>query len=393
MSFLVPFLESNSYLVYCPDFGVHYSFKIENPNSGIAFESSQYQVAFFDENGTVIETDSGYLELILPGQVMGIGGDVYLDEGMTTTYFEVQINAGDASYTDLTTTFSVDSIMYREGDYSSNVYGVISNPFESDITTLRVSSIVYNEASEIIGGGYTYKNFLLANDSSGVKVSTTNSGNVAKGELYPVLSGLSDIDASDDLPSDATDLVIVQYGYGQSGSQVGFGMILANPNENYSVEGTKYQVTVYAEDGSVIGIDEGYINLILPSQTLGFASELYVGDDVQSSTVDIKILSGDFEESEPIPPFSSENISYLPDGYYPKITGQIASPYTSDITQVKVSGICYDENGEIIGGGFTYLDFVPANSKAAAEVSVTCSSAPASSELFAALSGLSDIED
>jgi len=57
-----------------------------------------------------------------------------------------------------------------------------------------------------------------------------------------------------------------------------------------------------------------------------------------------------------------------------------------------VSAIAYDEAGEIIGGGFTYLDFVPANGKAAVEVSITSTGIPATTELYAIVSGLSDFE-
>ena len=51
-----------------------------------------------------------------------------------------------------------------------------------------------------------------------------------------------------------------------------------------------------------------------------------------------------------------------------------------------------NEAGEIIGAGFTYLDFVPANGKAAVEVGITSAGKPATVELHAAVSALSDVE-
>ena len=57
---------------------------------------------------------------------------------------------------------------------------------------------------------------------------------------------------------------------------------------------------------------------------------------------------------------------------------------------MKVSAIAYNENGEIIGSGFTFLDFAPANGKAAVEVSVTVDGTPTSVEIFATFSSLSE---
>jgi len=74
------------------------------------------------------------------------------------------------------------------------------------------------------------------------------------------------------------------------------------------------------------------------------------------------------------------------------VTGEVISPYTKDITNIRVSAIGYNEAEEIIGGGFTYLDFVPANGKAAVEVSITSSETPATADLYAAVSALSDFD-
>jgi hypothetical protein len=59
---------------------------------------------------------------------------------------------------------------------------------------------------------------------------------------------------------------------------------------------------------------------------------------------------------------------------------------------LRVSAIVYNEAGDIIGGGFTYLDFAPANDKTAVEVSITCIGTPAKIELYATVSSLSDFE-
>lgn len=369
-----------------------YSFIVENPNSGLALENSQYQIAIYDAGGTVIMAESGYIELILPGQKLGIGGTAYLNEGLEASKIDVQIIAGNAKATDLTTTFTTDKVTYYSSDIFSKARGIIVNPFDKDLSELRISAVIYNEAGEIIGGGYTYLNFLLAQSSTGVEMTVTSAGQVAKVELYPAVSGLSMLTEGVKPPENAQDLVLIKQGYGQDDTEVGFGMLIQNPNGGYAVERTMYHVTFYAEDGSVLGVNDGYVDTLLPDQVLGIGGDLYLEKGVSVARADFQIMSGDYESSDSIPTFTSDNVKYLTDRYFPKVTGEIVSPYAKDITNLRVSVIAYNEAGDIIGGGYTYLDFVPANGKAAVEVSIKCAGKPAKVELYASVSSLSEFK-
>ncbi len=370
---------------------IGYGFIVHNPNSNYAFESSDYQIALYNAEGTVIETDSGYIELILPGQNLGVGGNIYLDEGLTATKMDIQLSAGNVIVSDLVDLFVVEKTAYLPGDYSSYAVGVINNPYDKDITSLRVSALVYNDAKEIIGGGLTYLNFLLAQKSIGVSVSVTSNGTVANVELYPALSGLSLLETSDQLPEGASNLVLSKQGYGQDGSNLAIGMILENPNQGYSIENSLYHVTSYSSDGSVLGVSDGYINLLLPGQILGVADAQYLDEGAVVSTIDIQIMTGDYTQSDVIPTFTSENVSFLADQYSPQVTGEILNPYSQEVTNVRVDAIAYNDAGDIIGSGFTYLDFIPANTKAAASVYLSVAGTPAKVELYAAVSALSEI--
>ena len=369
-----------------------FAFLVENPNAGFAIENSQYQVAIYDEAGTVIETDSGYIELILPNQTLGVASTMWLDEGVTASKIEVQLLEGNTVATEPIPTFEVESNAYYAGEYSTDATGIISSPYNRDLTDIRVSAVVYNEAGEIVGGGFTYLNFILANGSTGVEVSVSSSGDVTTVELYPAISGLTFLGEEEDLPEGASDIAIVKQGFGQDDQEAGFGMLIENPNGGFAVENSQYHVTAFAEDGHVLVTDEGYVEVLLPNQTLGVGGDLWLGEGMEIAHVEIQVKAGSFVESEQIPYFTAENITYQADEYFPQVTGQIISPYTKDITDLRVSAIAYDEAGEIIGGGFTYLDFVPANGKAAVEVSITSTGIPATTELYAVVSGLSDFE-
>jgi hypothetical protein len=130
---------------------------------------------------------------------------------------------------------------------------------------------------------------------------------------------------------------------------------------------------------------------LLPTQTLGVADSQYLDEGVIVSRVDVQIKTGSFSELDIIPMFTSENVNFIPDEYSPQVTGEIISPYSKEVSNVRVDAIAYNEAGEIIGSGTTYLSFVPANSKAAVSVYVTVAGTPAKVELFASPSALSDL--
>lgn len=369
-----------------------YAFIVENPNMSLAYENSQYQLAVFDESGAVVGTDSGYIDLLLPGQLLGIAGDLFMDEGVTISKIEVQLNVGDPEPAEPVPAFSFESETYYEDDYSAYVTGVINNPYDINLTDLSVSAIVYDEAGNIIGGGYTYMSFILANGAGGIKVPVTSAGEVASMELYPTRSRMSQFFSEEALPDDALEIVLVKHGFGQGDYSVGFGMLIENPNSGYAIENSQYQITIFAEEGTVLETTTGYISLLLPEQLLGVAEDLYLEEGMKIGYAEIQLLAGDYVESEIIPLFTDDNATYQPGTYSSQVTGFIVSPYTSDITDVMVCAIVYDENEEIIGTGYTYLGFVPANGKAAVEVPVTVAGTPFSVELFATVYSLSDFE-
>jgi hypothetical protein len=390
-------LEAEAIQVVAQGFGqdgqeLGFAFLVENPNPGLAFENSRYQIAIYDDSDTVLETDSGYIQVIWPSQELGVAGTVFLDEGVTASKLEVQLLEGDSVPTEPIPTFTVESSAYYASEYVGAATGVINSPYGVDLHLIHVSAVAYDEGGEIIGGGFTYLNFILANGSTGVQVSVTTSGDVATVELYPTISGLTLLQEVTELPEGAIDVALVKQGFGQDDQELGFAMLMENPNAEFAIEGSQYHVTAYAEDGHVLATEEGYVNVLLPNQTLGVAGTIYLIEGTSVVRVDAQALAGDFVESDPLPYFTAENVTYHPDEYVPKVTGQIVSPYNKDVTELRVAAIPYSEAGEIIGGGFTYLDFVPANGKAAVEVSITSSGTPATTELYATVSGLSDFE-
>jgi hypothetical protein len=340
----------------------------------------------------VVDTASGYIELVLPGQTLGVGDSTILDEGVTVSKIEVQISTGDAVPSSAIPTFTVDMVEFRVGTFSSHAVGIIRSPFNIDISSLRVSAVAFDATNNIIGGGFTYANFITANGSRGIEVSVNALPNVSRVEIYPTVSGLSLLTSPDIIPEGASPLAVLRQGYGQDDNSVAYGIVMQNPNGNYSIESSEYYATLYSGDGRVLGVAEGYINVVLPGQTIGIAGNSYLTGAEAVARMEVQVQTDELVPSEPLPIFTAENISYFPGDYSSSVTGQIVNPYPRDISQLKVAAILYDGAGTIIGGGYTYLDFVPANGRAAVDVSVTSTGQPTGVELYATVSALSEIK-
>lgn len=365
------------------------AFIVENPNPRFAFEHTQYQAAAYDANGTVLGTASGYLTLILPGQRLGFADTTWLEEGARAARVEVQLLAGDPVLSDPIPDFTVEHATFINGEFSDTATGLVHSPYAVDLRDVRVSAVLYDAEDQIVGAGYTYVNFVPANQSMGVAVSVVAPRNVARVELYPAVSGLTLLLDVPLLPQGAQPIRLLRQGFGQDETQIGFGMLVENPNAGFAVEDSLYHVAAFAADGSVLATDEGYLEVLVPQQTVGVGGTFYLPRAVEVARVEAHVLSGEFVETSSLPAFSAEQATYRAHAYFPQVTGVILNPYERDITNLRVSALLYDAAGEIVGGGFTYLDFVPARGQAAVELYVV-GRRPAAVELYALPSSLSE---
>jgi hypothetical protein len=369
---------------------VGYAIIIENPNAGVAFESSQYQVAILDDEGTVLSTNSGYLQLILPEERAAVAGSTFLPEGETAASLEVSFKEGRAEPLDVTTGFTASQETFLPDEYYPKVTGIISNPYSIDLDDVLVSAVTFDEAGEISGSGYTYMHFIPAHGETGVDMSVSVTGEPAHVELYASMSGLTLLhDRSDDLQS-AELLELHSQGFGQQldRREVGWGFLVENTNVEAGIERAKYTVTLFDDQGYVIGTDYGYITLLLPGETLGIAGGIYPPEGYFPEKIVVQVLSGSAVELDAREFFAADDATFVDDEYYPKVTGRITNLTDETLDDVIVSAIAYNDGGDIIGGGYTYVDFVPANGNAAAEVSIQLSETPARVELHPTLSSL-----
>lgn len=364
------------------DRGLGYGFVIENPNPTLAVDTLPYEVAFFDEEGALVGTDTGYVQRLLPDQTLGVAGTTGLDEGVTVAAVEVRLREGAFVAVEPQPGFAAEQVVFEDGPYVDRATGVVLNPYPYALTDVRVSALVTNDDGTIIGGGFTYLNFIPAESATGVHMSLTKDGEVAGAALYPVPSGLSSVEAS-------AGLDVREVGYGQRGRSVGYGFLIEDPDAAQAMEGTQYRVTAYDREGRVLTTDQGYVTWMLPGQTLGVGGTLSVGEGQEVARLDAQALPGDRVAADRSLAFEAESVAYQEDDYTAVVTGRIANPYDERVSDLRVFALAYDRRGVVIGGGDTYLDAIRAKGRSDVEVRVTVPAAPARVELYATLSSIS----
>jgi hypothetical protein len=269
---------------------------------------------------------------------------------------------------------------------------VVNNPYDRMITDLRVSVVAYDRAGAIVGGGVTYLPFIAAAGKSGVVSSLVGDQTVARADIYPALSDQSQVTApGDGLPFGAREPALLKYGFGQIGREVGYGVLIQNPNDSFRVQQTRFHVTAYGDGDRVLAVDDGIAEVLLATETLGVGGALSLDGDERVERVEVQLLAGKFTMSPAPPRFKAEEVTYVADEEHPHVSGQIVNPYSQDANNLLVSAIAYDTADAIIGGGYAFLEFVAAGGKSAVEVPLVTLPA-ARVELYATQSALTKMK-
>lgn len=373
---------------------VAFGFIVENPDDVNAVINSEYRVTAF-EGGSELESASGYLDYVLPGQRVGVGGSIFIPSGRNADSIAVELTAGEAADPELDPGFAISGVTYYPDSLFPSATGLISTTSDQPLQDFEVFAVGYDASGAIIGGGYTFVSFILAGGTTGIEVNVASEEEPARVELFPVVTSLTVYGISDTSSAGAQPLGIVADGFGPSAfeNELGWGFIVENPNTGLAAETTAYQVTAYAADGKVLGVYSSYISLLLPGERLGLGGSFYLPSGTIAERLEFEVLGRYFTETTIQADFlTASGVTYIGDEFSPRVTGTIENSLDRELIDVEVYAIAYNASGQIIGGGFTFLDLIEAEGQADVEVTVAVGEEPASVELFATVASLADIE-
>ena len=130
----------------------------------------------------------------------------------------------------------------------------------------------------------------------------------------------------------------------------------------------RIQLTFFDANNGLAGSSEEVIGQILPGQRAALGNSVY---DVKNATEMEVAFRVDWETVDsPVGSFTFEQVSTTPaqfGGY--KTQGFIVSSFAEEQENVQVVAIYKDATGKVLGGWFTFVDFVPAGGRSPFDIS------------------------
>lgn len=168
----------------------------------------------------------------------------------------------------------------------------------------------------------------------------------------------------------AQPLVVEDYGFTYFPGSTEFtqyAVVISNPNpDTFVAEFVDVNITFYDDDGTVVASESETITQALPGQTNAVGGAGFPEGEATSMEVAIDY---DWEEIDfDVGEFILSNLKTTSDRYSTSTRGVITSTFEEKQEDVEVIVVWRDSAGRILGGDFTYVDFVNAGQKVSFEV-------------------------
>lgn len=197
---------------------------------------------------------------------------------------------------------------------------------------------------------------------------------------------------------DREDIAVVGHGFStyevsyDESLRASWAVVVSNPNpDTHVAESINVTVTLLDDSGSVLSSASDSIAVLLPGQTAAVSDSTFedVGE-VAEMRVQARTRTWS-EEDGPFGEFTTSDVNVREDTYEGwTITGQVASTFTTDFEDVYAVAVLKNDEGDIVGGGFTFVEFVPADGDTSFQISIMDGvQNVASADVHVALSNLS----
>jgi hypothetical protein len=214
--------------------------------------------------------------------------------------------------------------------------------------------------------------------SGGEPVSDVVEGSRAEPEAEPDPEPEAESvpEAEPEPESQREDIEIVEYGYStfldfSDETRASWAVILTNPNERlWIAESTDVTVTLLDDGGSVLASYSNSAPAILPGQSVALADSAY--DDVagvEEMRVQARTRNWEREEGD-FGTFETSGVNLRDDDWGWVVTGSLSSTFDTDFDDVYAVTVLRDSDGALLGGGYTFIDFVPADGDTSFQIEV-----------------------
>jgi hypothetical protein len=141
-----------------------------NPSTWVA-QYMSVRLDFLDDNGDLVTTVSENVTL-MPGQtgaVVGTASDARGAKSVEVVAENGEHDWNEIDYVPGELVFS--QVKTTQGDYGPQTTGRIQSSFDDQLETVKIMSVYRNPAGKVIGGLYTYVDFVPAQGKASFKIS------------------------------------------------------------------------------------------------------------------------------------------------------------------------------------------------------------------------------
>ena len=148
----------------------------------------------------------------------------------------------------------------------------------------------------------------------------------------------------------------------QEESSIYLAFYFYNPNIDILFEDIEYTIYLYDANGSELTTYTSSLRYLFPQETFGLSEIVYLDDEivtVESMEIEWTYLSGAVEDFTN--PFTVENVTYWENDDFPMVSGKVVNTSSDTYTYILANVICLDSDDQIVGSGYTTIQFVPGN--------------------------------
>jgi hypothetical protein len=182
--------------------------------------------------------------------------------------------------------------------------------------------------------------------------------------------GFTTDDDSDEPEVEPGEITVEKQGYtyDANSGNVSYGIVLSNQEQDIAAESIQLQVAFYDAAGTVIDTVTENVSYLLPGETTGVGGTASGVADMAEMRV--QVSADDWREWEEQPPLLTiDNISVTEDDFGgTKVTGEVTNSLDQELESITLYAVFLDAEGNIVGGDFSFLDFVPASGTSAFEI-------------------------
>jgi hypothetical protein len=195
---------------------------------------------------------------------------------------------------------------------------------------------------------------------------------------------------------ESEDLVLLDnWLWVQEDDRVFIYFILENPNPDVIFEDVKITYTLFDAAGEEIKSEVSFVQSFYPNQGFGGIKTINLGDE--NVTIDSVLV--EWEDREPSElngrsnPFTVDSAHFWENDGSPIVTGTIRNNDAETYTEVRANILCFNSTGDIVGGGFSWVSFVPGLDENGFSIGVDTYGDVASVEVFPTLTVFTDVYD